>query len=128
MISAALRSRALGFVERAGAVPVVRHREAVVQHDEMVRVGWRIQLAVSRDSIHFMRVGDRSPFIPVGPVGSWDRFNNSIANNPPIIIGDELRFYYGGRMYRHSPYRGADRGWGRESKRGAGIGLATITG
>ena len=55
-----------------------------------------VQLATSRDGVHFTRVGDRQPFIPVGPVGSWDRFNNSLANNPPIADGDELRFYYGG--------------------------------
>lgn len=80
-----------------------------------------LQLAVSRDSVHFTRVGDRRPFIPVGPVGSWDRFNNSVANNPPILVGDELRFYYGGRTYRHSPYQGKDRG-----ERAGGIGFGTI--
>ena len=80
-----------------------------------------VQLAVSRDSIHFSRVGDRSPFIPVGPIGSWDRFNNSIANNPPIVIGDELRFYYAGRTYRHGPYEGPDEGFS-----GGAIGMATI--
>jgi len=80
-----------------------------------------LQLAVSRDSVHFTRVGERRPFIPVGPVGSWDRFNNSVANNPPIPVGDELRFYYGGRTYRHSPYQGDDKG-----ERGGGIGFGTI--
>jgi len=84
-----------------------------------------IQLAVSHDSVHFARVADsagkRVTFIPCGPVGSWDRFNNSLANNPPIPIGDELRFYYGGRTYRHSPYQGKDKG-----EPGGGIGLATI--
>jgi len=80
-----------------------------------------IQLAVSRDSVHFTRVGRREPFIPVGPVGSWDRFNNSLANNPPIPSGDTLRFYYGGRTYRHGPYAGKDKG-----QPGGCIGLATI--
>ncbi len=80
-----------------------------------------VQLAVSRDTVHFTRVGDRTPFIPVGPVGSWDRFNNSLANNPPIPVGDELRFYYGGRTYRHGPYAGPDMG-----EPGGGIGFATI--
>jgi len=80
-----------------------------------------VQLAVSHDTINFTRVGDRSPFIPVGPVGSWDRFNNSIANNPPITVGDELHFYYSGRTYRHSPYGGPDKGIS-----GGGIGLATV--
>ena len=80
-----------------------------------------LQLAVSRDSVHFTRVGDRRPFIPIGPVASWDRFNNSVANNPPIPVGDELRFYYGGRTSRHSPYQGQDKG-----EPGGGIGLGTI--
>jgi len=81
-----------------------------------------IQLAVSRDSLHFERVGDRSPFIPVGKVGSWDRFNTSMANSPPVEVDDELRFYYSGRTYRHSPYQGPDKG-----EPGGWIGMASIT-
>ncbi len=80
-----------------------------------------IQLAVSHDSVHFTRVEGRSPFIPCGPVGSWDRFNNAIANNPPIEVDGKLRFYYSGRTYRHSPYDGPDKG-----ESGGGIGFATI--
>lgn len=80
-----------------------------------------VQLAVSHDSLNFTRVGDRVPFIPVGPIGSWDRFNLSLANNPPIQVGDELRFYYGGRTYRHTPYKGRDTGPAR-----GGIGFATV--
>lgn len=92
-----------------------------VFHNQPDQCHLDIQLAVSRDSVSFTRVGDRQPFIPVGPVGSWDRFNNSVANNNPILVGDELRFYYGGRTYRHSPYRGEDKG-----ERGGGIGFGTI--
>jgi hypothetical protein len=80
-----------------------------------------VQLAVSHDGIHFTRVGDRGPFLPLGRVGSWDRFNLSLANNDPIVVGDELRFYYGGRMYRHSPYAGPDKGPER-----SGIGFASL--
>ena len=80
-----------------------------------------VQLAVSHDSIHFERVGDRRAFIPVGPVGSWDRFNQSVATNAPIAVADELRFYYGGRTYRHSPYRGPDPG-----THTGGVGIAAI--
>ena len=80
-----------------------------------------VQLVVSRDGVHFTRVGDRSPIIAVGPVGSWERFNTSLANNPPIAVGDELRIYYGNRIYRHSPYEGKDTG-----PRAGGIGFATI--
>src|SRR5260221_6708915 len=90
-----------------------------------------VQLAVSRDGVHFARVGEgalgrsdvtsRLPFIPNGPVGSWDRFNQSLASNPPIAHGNELRFYYAGRTYRHAPYEGKDTG-----PRAGCIGLATI--
>ena len=80
-----------------------------------------IQLAVSRDGNDFHRVGDRTPFIPNGGVGDWDRFNIAVANNPPIVDGDSLRFYYSDRRYRHSPYDGVDSG----PKTGA-IGFATV--
>jgi hypothetical protein len=80
-----------------------------------------IQLAVSHDGIHFTRVGDRSPFIPLGGIGSWDRFNLSLGNNAPLAVGDDLRFYYGGRLYRHTPYKGPDTGPTR-----GGMGFATI--
>ncbi len=80
-----------------------------------------IQLAVSRDGVDFTRVGDRSAFIPLGGVGEWDRFNTSVANNPLLVDGDEIRFYYSGRTYRHSPYQGDDKG-----RRGSGIGFATV--
>lgn len=80
-----------------------------------------VQLAVSRDTIHFTRVGDRSVFLPVGPIGTWDRFNLSLANNDPIVSGDELRFYYSGRLYRHAPYSGPDKGVEK-----GGIGFASI--
>jgi hypothetical protein len=80
-----------------------------------------VQLAVSRDSIHFERVGGRQQFLAVGPIGTWDRFNLSLANNDPISVNDQLRFYYGGRMYRHGPYSGPDKGPER-----SGIGFATI--
>ncbi len=80
-----------------------------------------VQLVTSRDGVRFTRVADRSPIIAVGPIGSWDRFNTSLANNPPILVGNELRIYYGGRTYRHSPYQGKDTG-----PRAGGIGFATV--
>jgi len=90
-------------------------------HNQPDRSYLDLQLAVSRDTVHFERVGDRTTFLPCGGVGDWDRFNNSIATNPPIRVGNELRFYYGGRSYRHGPYFGEDMG---EIK--GGIGLASI--
>jgi hypothetical protein len=80
-----------------------------------------VQLAISRDTIHFTRVADRGTFLALGPLGSWNRFNLSLANNEPIVAGDELRFYYSGRLYRHDPYAGPDKGVDKSS-----IGFATI--
>lgn len=79
-----------------------------------------VQLTVSHDTYHFTRVGDRSPFLTSGLIGSWDRFNQSISTNGPIPEGDDLRFYYGGSTGRHFPYAGKDSG-GEEA-----IGFATI--
>jgi len=90
-----------------------------VFHKERDTCRLELQLAVSRDTRHFTRVGDRAPFIPVGPPGSWDQYNNSIATGPPLQVGDELWFYYGGRSNPHSPYLAAG-----AVKRGC-IGLAT---
>ena len=80
-----------------------------------------VQLAVSHDGTHFTRVGDRTPFIALGGIGDWDRFNHSLGNNGPHEVGDELRFYYGGRTYRHTPYKGPDTG-----PSSGGMGFATI--
>ncbi len=91
-----------------------------VFHKERDTCRLELQLAVSRDTRHFTRVGDRAPFIPVGPQGSWDQYNNSAATSPPLEVGDELWFYYGGRSSPHSPYQAAG-----AAKRGC-IGLATI--
>lgn len=86
-----------------------------------------IQLAASRDGVHFERLSDRTPFIPVGQVGEWDRFNQSVANNPPFRAGDELRFYYSGRNYVHSGvYAGNDNGAKAGLHRLAGVGVGTI--
>ena len=79
-----------------------------------------IQLAASRDGVNFTRVCQGEPFLPVGPVGCWDRFNTSLANNRPILDGERLRFYYGGRTSRHGPYNGPDKG-----QPGGAIGFAT---
>ena len=80
-----------------------------------------IQLTVSRDRKHYARVEPRLPFIPEGPIGSWDRYNISLGCLPPVTVGDELWFYYGARTHRHSPYKGDDSG-----PSAGRIGLATV--
>ncbi len=85
-----------------------------------------IQLAVSRDGRQFERLSDRTPFIPCGGVGAWDRFNNSNLTGPPIADGDRLRFYYGGRAWRHGgAWAGDDCGKG-VIPRLAGMGMGAI--
>lgn len=78
-----------------------------------------IQLAVSRDGIHFERPF-REALFPLGPVGTWDRFQLHNMSGPPLIQGDELLFYYGGRTSRHRPNKMAD------ASPGGAIGLATL--
>jgi len=75
-------------------------------------------LAWSQDGLEWKR--HREPFIPLGTSGEWDRFNNSVATQP-LVVGDELWFYYSGRTYRHGPYAAKDQGpvWGA-------IGLAKL--
>jgi len=80
-----------------------------------------IQLAISRDGKKFTRVQPREAFIPEGKIGDWDRFNISLGCMPPVAVGDEFWFYYGGRAYRHGPYKGKDSGPNAIS-----IGLAKI--
>ena len=53
------------------------------------------QLAASRDGVHWQRVGDRKPFLPRGSAGSIDQGVIYTAKEP-VIVGDELWFYYGG--------------------------------
>ena len=53
-----------------------------------------VQLAASRDGRRWERVGDRQPFIPLGPPGSVDRAMIFTAKEP-VVVGDELWFYYG---------------------------------
>jgi len=66
------------------------------------RVGGTIdvQLAASRDGRQWQRVGDRQPFIPLGPPGSVDRGMIFTAKDP-VIVGDELWFYYGAYAGEH---------------------------
>jgi len=80
-----------------------------------------IQLAISRDGRHFTRVEPRAPFIPEGKIGEWDRFNISVGI-PPVVVDDDLWFYYSGRQRRHPPYKRKDTG----PKKIGAIGLAKI--
>ena len=80
-----------------------------------------IQLAISRDGIHFERPF-RDPLFPLGEIGTWDRFMLHCMSGPPLRRGNELHFYYGGRNFRHRPTKIADAAVPPEGN----IGLATI--
>ena len=54
------------------------------------------QLAASRDGRNWTRVNPRQAFMPLGPEDSWDS-DFTIAGRPgPLLVGDELWFYYWG--------------------------------
>jgi hypothetical protein len=71
-------------------------------------------LMVSRDTIHWHLVDRSKPFLPVGSEGAWDA--GMVFASPEIVVGDELRFYYGAWRLEHSA----------GAKNDGGIGLAIL--
>jgi len=60
-----------------------------------------VQLAVSRDSKQFQRVGGRKPFLRLGPEGRFDsKWAWAMPN--PIRMGDEIWIYYVGSNANHN--------------------------
>jgi hypothetical protein len=71
------------------------------------------QLVFSRDSQlrkeNWHRLGNREPFLETSPlskglVGNFDRQQMGVFNRP-LVIGDELWFYYNGMKGRTPPYK-----------------------
>ncbi len=61
------------------------------------------RLAVSRDGIHFSRLGDRRAFIPLGFSGTFSsKWTWSLPN--PIRVGNELWIYYFGDNRDHDGF------------------------
>lgn len=61
--------------------------------------GWKqveIQLTSSRDGRQWSRPVVRQPFIPLGDGDSWEPDYSDAAMNGPLLVGDELWFYYRG--------------------------------
>ena len=58
---------------------------------------YNIQLACSRDLVHWQRVGEREPFLTASPVGAgaYD-LQTIIGPSAPVVRNDELYFYYTG--------------------------------
>jgi hypothetical protein len=60
------------------------------------------QLVSSRDGEMWWRAGDRQPLIEPGGEGHWDTYMIDIGGSAPMMVGDEVFLYYGGRTYHHS--------------------------
>ncbi len=72
-----------------------------------------IQLAVSRDGIHWDRVANQQTFLPLGPKGTWD--SGMLFTAPPVVRNGQIEIYYGGWDGPHNA-----------SERNGAIGLATL--
>ncbi len=82
------------------------------------------QLINSHDGLHWERAADRGNFIPAGRYYcDWDFGTSAIAGTPPLLVGDELWFYYSARWAMHGsgpPYPVP------QGEAGSAIGLATL--
>jgi hypothetical protein len=59
-----------------------------------------VQLAVSRDGIHFERTGSRHPILSYGLPHEFD--SHLLSPLRPLIVGDELRVYYRAKNSNHA--------------------------
>jgi hypothetical protein len=73
-----------------------------------------VQLAWSWDLVNWTRPPDRAAVIPRGAPGAWDS-GMIVTAHAPVVVGDELYFYYGGCDGLHDQPRVR-----------AAIGLATL--
>ena len=64
-----------------------------------------VELAVSRDLIHWERVGKREKFIPLSEVEGGKNYDVAqlLAGNRPIVKDSEIWFYYTGLKWRSHP-------------------------
>ena len=88
----------MGFVYESMWIGMLR-----VMH--LIPTGWKkvdIQLTYSRDGRHWSRPRERQPFIPLGGADTWEADYSGPDQYGPLIVDDELWFYYFGS--RH-PYR-----------------------
>ena len=53
-------------------------------------------MTYSRDGRHWLRPGERQPFIALGPPDSWEPDYSDPAFTGPLLVGEELWFYYRG--------------------------------
>jgi hypothetical protein len=88
----------------------------VYRQDPWKRVD--VQLMTSRDGRTWSRACDRETFLPLGPEGSWEADYSEINHAGPLLVDDELWFFYRGTVLeRH-------RGTGPDLRKA--MGLATL--
>lgn len=61
-----------------------------------------IQLATSRDGLHFARVCRGEPFIPSGALGYYDCMAMACSQPEPVIVDDTVYIYYAAVNYPHN--------------------------
>jgi hypothetical protein len=76
-----------------------------------------IELMVSRDGYAWERPFRKEYFLPRAEPGRFDS-GSILTNSTPVVLGDEIRFYYGG-------YQGGATG-GDDENMPSGVGFATI--
>jgi len=61
-----------------------------------------VELASSRDLLHWHRVAGRAPFLELSPVGDGSAYDTGqvVVANQPVVRNDELWFYYNAFRYR----------------------------
>ncbi|MBI5818110.1 MAG: prolyl oligopeptidase family serine peptidase [Verrucomicrobia bacterium] len=81
-----------------------------------------LELAVSRDGEHFVRVHDGQPLIPQGAGNAWDRGMHIPSR--PLVTENEIRLYYGAANYQSPTDQPLQ--YERWKKCRMGLGLATL--
>lgn len=84
-----------------------------------------VQLVCSRDLLHWERLGDREPFLPLGEVGAWDQSMLMPFTSNGIVRDGKHWLYYGGSFHSHRPRSVWDMPGDYPEERQA-LGLATL--
>jgi hypothetical protein len=77
-----------------------------------------IRLAVSRDGVHFERIQNDVPLVPLGHPGAWDS-GMVMTSNAPILTDDEILFFYSANddKYDYFNRRGESESAARDPRR-----------
>jgi hypothetical protein len=89
-------------------------------------VGWddgviQPHLIYSADGLAWKRLPLRQPFLSVGAAGAFDSGSLYSTGDHPVVIGNELRFYYFGVNYTHGSTEPVN-----SPKNRSGFGVATL--